>query len=70
VGNFVGKNSRVAAISSLGIEHRIAVDPVPISLRIADTDTDPHGHSALERSSLSRHQFIRLEARAQRYSEI
>jgi len=27
MGKFVGKNSRVAAISSLGIEHRTVVDP-------------------------------------------
>jgi hypothetical protein len=32
VGKFVGKNSRVATILSLEIEHRTAVDPVPAAM--------------------------------------
>ncbi len=32
MGKFVGKNSRVARILSLGIEHRTAVDPVPAAM--------------------------------------
>jgi len=36
VSKFVGKNSRVATILSLGIEHRTAVDPVPISMRTSE----------------------------------
>jgi hypothetical protein len=65
VGKFVGKNSRVAAILSLGIEHRTAVDPVPISVALADTEADPRGQASLVRSSPSRYPLTRLEAPAQ-----
>jgi hypothetical protein len=51
VGEFVDKNSYVATILGLGIEHRTAVDPMPAALKEegkpkagSDLDSEPTTH--------------------------
>ena len=61
MGKFVGKNSRVARILSLGIEHRTAVDPVPISVTVHPPRTRSAEELAERAQKTAEHSAYRAE---------